>query len=231
MTHHACLTLPFCYLTSIKLSWPFTINFSNASFVMFSSQVLLGWGTYCHCHDGSRPPLSFLSYCKIFTTCPFTIFLPHTHAHKHLSASPCPPPFILCRPQPWTWNRRPPATWKLLIFLCLFVYVFVFGCTRSSSSCGEQGLLSSCRAWLSLCGGFSCGSAQAAGRAGFSSCGTQAYLPRGMWSIPGTGIKPVPPALGSRLPTTGLHQGSPASYFLNFFSPLILHTLSLFRQP
>ena len=34
-SNHACLTLPFCYVTSIKLSWPFTINFSNASSICF----------------------------------------------------------------------------------------------------------------------------------------------------------------------------------------------------
>ena len=208
---------------------------------MFSSQVLLGRGAYCHCHDGSRPPLSFLSYCKIFTTCPFTIFLPpppHTHAYKHLlSTSPCPLHFILYRPQPLTWNKRPhhnpEASFYLFIYVCMCLFLAALGLCcykRAFSSWGEQGLLSSCSAWVSLCGGFSCCRAQAPGRAGFSSCGTQVYLPRGMWNIPGPGIKPVPPALGSRLPTTGSQQGSPA-YFLNVFTPLILHTLSLFRQP
>ena len=28
-----------------------------------------------------------------------------------------------------------------------------------------------------------------------SCCGTQAYLPRGMWNLPGSGIKPVFPVL------------------------------------
>ena len=49
------------------------------------------------------------------------------------------------------------------ILLCL-IYLFIcFGCAgslllhRFSSSCGEQGLLSSCSAHASHCDGFSCG--------------------------------------------------------------------------
>ena len=42
------------------------------------------------------------------------------------------------------------------------------------SSCGEQGLLSSCSAWASHCGGFSGCRAQALGYSGFSSCDAQA---------------------------------------------------------
>jgi len=56
----------------------------------------------------------------------------------------------------------------------------MFGCARSSlpgglfSSCGKQGLLSSCDAWSSHCSGFSCCRAQALDGAGFSKCGSQA---------------------------------------------------------
>ena len=45
-------------------------------------------------------------------------------------------------------------------------------CARAFSSCGKQGLLSSCGAWASRYGGFSCSRVQ-----GFSSGGTQAWLP------------------------------------------------------
>ena len=42
------------------------------------------------------------------------------------------------------------------------------------SSCGEQGLLSSCGGRASHCSGFSCCRAQALGHTGFSSCSTWA---------------------------------------------------------
>ena len=47
-------------------------------------------------------------------------------------------------------------------FRVVLIYL-VFGCAAYSllhglfSSCGERGLLSSCGAWTSQCGGFSCG--------------------------------------------------------------------------
>ena len=52
----------------------------------------------------------------------------------------------------------------------IVIYLFVFGCAGSSllcrplSSCGEQGLLSSCSEWASHCGGVSSCGAQALGR-------------------------------------------------------------------
>ena len=42
------------------------------------------------------------------------------------------------------------------------------------------------------CVGFSCDTAGALGCPGFSSCGMQAWLPRGKWDLPRPGIKPVP---------------------------------------
>ena len=38
----------------------------------------------------------------------------------------------------------------------------------------------------------------------FSSCGTRALLPCGMWGLPGPGIKPVSSALGGGFFTTEL---------------------------
>ena len=46
---------------------------------------------------------------------------------------------------------------------------------RLFSSCGEQGLLSSCRVWASLCSDFSLCGAQALGHTSFSSCSTWAH--------------------------------------------------------
>ena len=55
----------------------------------------------------------------------------------------------------------------------------------------------------SPCGGLSCCTTQAVGHVGFSSCGTWAYLPRGMWDLPWPGIKPMLPALAGGFLTTG----------------------------
>ena len=76
-------------------------------------------------------------------------------------------------------------------FFFNFIYLFlaVLGlhcCTQTFSSCNDQGLLPSCSAWASHCGGFSCCGAGALGCTGFricnswalehrlNSCGTQA---------------------------------------------------------
>ena len=76
-------------------------------------------------------------------------------------------------------------------------------CTQAFSSCSEWGLLSSCNALASHCGGFSCCRAQAVGRVGLSSCGSQAELLCSMWGLPGPGIEPMSPALAGGFLTTG----------------------------
>ena len=60
------------------------------------------------------------------------------------------------------------AIYLFLAVLALFCYRWVL------SSCSEQGLLSSCSAWASHWGGFSCCWAQGLRRKGFSSCDSQA---------------------------------------------------------
>ena len=85
---------------------------------------------------------------------------------------------------------------------------------------GGWGLLSSCGVRGSPCGGFSCCRAPALGLLGFSSwahglnsCGAQAQLLHGLWSLPKSGIKPKGsnPCLlhwqASSLPLS--HDGSP----------------------
>ena len=67
------------------------------------------------------------------------------------------------------------AVLGLLFFLrfiyCLFLVVLGFHCCmRAFSNCGEWGLLSTCSAWASYCGSFSCCTAGALGHVGFSSC-------------------------------------------------------------
>ena len=63
-------------------------------------------------------------------------------------------------------------------------------------------------------GGFSCCRAQALRHKGFgsceswalehrlSSCGTRAWLPRGMWDLPGSRMEPMSPGLAGRSFTT-----------------------------
>ena len=71
-----------------------------------------------------------------------------------------------------SWGSSRP---QLILVLWGFLAVLGLHCrAQAFSSCGEWGLLSSCGARTSHCGGFSCCGAQALGRAGFSSCSLQA---------------------------------------------------------
>ena len=103
-----------------------------------------------------------------------------------------------------------------LFFMFIFIHFWlcwVLAASWAFSSCREQGLLSSCRPQAAHCTGFACCRAQAAGRSRvrscgvwalgrrFSSCGTQALLPPGVWDLPGPGIEPVSPALASKFLT------------------------------
>ena len=74
-------------------------------------------------------------------------------------------------------------------------------CAWTFSSCSEQGLLSSCRAWASHCRD----SLQSTGCrvCRFRSCGAQVLLLQGMWDLPRPGLKPVAPASTGRVLTTG----------------------------
>ena len=118
----------------------------------------------------------------------------------------------------------------LIIYLFLFIYFIALslcGYVRTFSSCGEWGLSSSCSAWDSYFSGFFYCRAQTLGAwasvvaacklishglqalegAGFSSCGSQAYLLCSMWNLPSPGIEPVSPALAGRFFTTALGSG------------------------
>ena len=56
-------------------------------------------------------------------------------------------------------------------------------CAWASSDCGEWVLFSSCSVQASHCDVFSCCRAWALGNVDFSSCGTWAELPHGMWTL------------------------------------------------
>ena len=73
---------------------------------------------------------------------------------------------------------------------------------RAFSSCGEQGLLSSCSAQASHYCGFSCWRAWGLGH-GLSSRSAWAKLLCSMWDLPRTGMEPKSPALAGRFLTTG----------------------------
>ena len=85
---------------------------------------------------------------------------------------------------------------KLQVFCCCCC-LFLFGYPGSSlllwlfSSCGKWEPLSPCGVWASHCSGFSCFRAQALGLTGDLS--TWAWLLRGMWNLPGSGIEFVSP--------------------------------------
>ena len=49
---------------------------------------------------------------------------------------------------------------------------------------------------------------------GFGSCGSQPWLPRGTWDLPGPGIKPVSPALGGGFLTPGPAGRPPDAFCL-----------------
>ena len=94
----------------------------------------------------------------------------------------------------------------LSIFLYNFIYLFVFGCAGSLLLCGlfssEQGLVSSCSARTTHCGGFSRGRTRAL-EFRLSSCGARVQFPHGTWNHPRQGIEPMSPALASGFLTTG----------------------------
>ena len=84
-------------------------------------------------------------------------------------------------------------------------------CAGAFSSCSKWGLLSSCNAKASHCGGFSCCGAQALGHVDFSSCGLGLVAP---WHVgfSRTRIKPASPALAGRFFTTEIAR-KPFSHF------------------
>ena len=122
-------------------------------------------------------------------------------------------------------------------FFLIYVYLFIFGCVRSSLlrvgflQLWQVGAAFHCGAPASHCGGFSCCGARALGvRASvgvacrlsscgsralerrLSSCGARAQLRRGVWDLPGPGLEPVSPALAGGFLTTA-PPGKPYNCF------------------
>ena len=90
------------------------------------------------------------------------------------------------------------------LFVCSFLAaVGLCCCVWAFSGCGKQGLL-----FVATLAAFTevaslVARAQALGCVGFSSCGTLAQLPCGMWDLPGPRVEPVTPALEGEFLTPG----------------------------
>ena len=125
-----------------------------------------------------------------------------------------------------------PTTFISFFFFFLFFYLFIFGSVGSSLLCvgffqlrragaalhpgaraSHCGGFSYCRAWGSRLAGFSSRGSRALERR-LSSC-AWAQLLRGMWDLPGPGLKPVFPALADGFSTTA-PPGKPPHLFLYF---------------
>ena len=129
------------------------------------------------------------------------------------------------------------------LFLACFLFLFIFGCVHAgflqlqragatlccsvrASHCGG---FSCCRAWalatrasvvvarrlhqLWLAGFISCGSWALERR--LSSCGARAQLLRGMWDLPGPGLKLVSPALTGGFSATA-PPGKPLYFHITY---------------
>ena len=74
-------------------------------------------------------------------------------------------------------------------------------CARAFSSCGKWGPL-----FIAVCGPLTIVASLVAEHGlqtrRLSSCGSRAYLLRGMWDLPRPGLEPVSPALAGRFSTT-----------------------------
>ena len=89
-----------------------------------------------------------------------------------------------------------------LNFIYFLAVLCLHCCAWASSSCGVR---------ASHHTGFSCYRARALGRVGFSGCGPGALLPSSIWNSSGPGVKPMFPALASRLSST-VPPGKSSSY-------------------
>ena len=128
-----------------------------------------------------------------------------------------------------------PHLFKNYVFTCFWL-CWVFTAMWAFSSHREQELLSICRAQDSHCGGSSCCQAWALGHAGFSSCGAQAKLLRGMRDHPGPGTDPVSPELQGGFLATG-SPGNPFFFhlgrlflFTNVHSIILVRSFSLIKD-
>ena len=112
---------------------------------------------------------------------------------------------------------------KYFIFFLLNNSLFYFGYAGSSllyktfSRCSEWRILSSYGVRASHFSDLSCCRAWVVGPVGFSSCGSQVWLPQGMWDRPRPEIKPTSPSLAGRFANTRPPRKSNIFVFFFFF--------------
>ena len=142
--------------------------------------------------------------------------------HRYTCVPHPEPSSLLPRPGSfiyWSWDCGQDGWCLWIWFLCFEnrndtnCPLFIFGCAGSLllhglfSSCGEQGLLSSCHTWASVYSGFSCCSFWAPEHR-LSSHGAWAQVRLFMWNLPRSEIKPC--LLHWQMDSLPLsHQGSP----------------------
>ena len=108
------------------------------------------------------------------------------------------------------------AYWIFLKFI-YYLFLAVLGlrfCARAFSSCGERGpLFIAVRGPLTVTASLVAEHKLQTRR--LSSCGSRAWLLRGMWDLPRPGLEPVSPALAGRFSTTA-PPGKPWRNLFNY---------------
>ena len=123
-------------------------------------------------HPGKPQGISSCSVCENQE-----LVLESQRTSPCMHCAPCPPNLALGQ-QPGPLLAPIEVCGSLLRIRAFFNIYFFWSelglccCAWAFSNFGEQWLLSSCSAWASHCGGFSCCRAGALGHVGFSSCGT-----------------------------------------------------------
>ena len=142
-----------------------------------------------------------------------------TGKEGHGKASVPRSPTQSCQVSIWQFEPSPAADQ-----LGVFFSVFIFDCSSSSLQEGflqlpaNQGLLSSCMCRLLI----KVASFVAEhGCVAFSSFGSLAQLLRGMWGLPGPGMKSTSPALTGRFLTTKPQGKSPCVSYTTFPSLIL----------
>ena len=134
---------------------------------------------------------------------------------------------VCAGPSPWLVDGRLHVhmAFSLYVYVCvqilslkkniyLFIYfwllrVFAASCRSFLVVASGGYCLLQCVGSLSHCSGFSYCGARALERTGLSSCGTQAWLPHSMWSLPSPEVKPVSPHIGRWTPSHWTTRGIP----------------------
>ena len=148
---------------------------------------------------------------------PYNTIRPPNIKRQELDSAPCSTNILA------VWPSSSHLLFLFFIFfkLIYLFYLWLYWVFVAVHWLSVVGATLHCGAWASHCGGFSCCRAQALGTQAsvvvahglssfgsraleqrLSSCGTRAYLLRGMWDLPRPGLEPMSPALAGRFLTT-----------------------------